>query len=41
MAVKNIPSGTGLLLYRLGDKKLFIQGEKQWNEIAMEKEVCD
>lgn len=41
MAVKNIPSGTGLLLYRLGDKKFFIQGEKQWNEIAMEKEVCD
>ena len=38
-AVDKIPSVPGLLLYRLNNKKLFIQGEKQWNEIAMEKEL--
>jgi hypothetical protein len=39
MAVKKIHSAPGLLLYRSKDKKLFVHGEKEWNELAMENEV--
>lgn len=38
-AEKKIPPAPGLLLYRPHEKKLFVQGEKDWKEIAMEKEV--
>ena len=36
---KKIPPAPGLLLYRPHKEKLFVQGGKDWKEIAMEKEV--
>jgi hypothetical protein len=38
--LKKIPPAQGILAFRSKNQQLLVQGERGWNKIAMEKEVC-